>query len=148
MFKSFKIKDVFTYLTNFSFLDEKETTIISKGSLITGDIKGSNVFIDGDLITKNLNVEHLEIGKFGNIKGDISSKIVNITGNVLGNIIAESIVLYSSSKVVGDISCNSILIHSGAEYSGNLSYSKCIIESNSVVNGSLNMKVYIDKDRN
>jgi cytoskeletal protein CcmA (bactofilin family) len=99
-------------------------TIISKGCHIKGDVSGNDdisVFgkIEGTITLKNNSVT---IEKSSKINADVFAKIVNVNGNIKGNIEAsEKIVITDSGNVTGDMSAPKVILKDGSYFKGNVS---------------------------
>lgn len=99
-------------------------TIISKSCHIKGDVSGNDdisVFgkIEGTITLKNNSVT---IEKSSQINADVFAKIVNVNGNIKGNIEAsEKIVITDSGNVTGDMSAPKVILKDGSYFKGNVS---------------------------
>jgi cytoskeletal protein CcmA (bactofilin family) len=99
-------------------------TIISKDCHIKGDVSGSDdmsVFgkIEGTITLKNNSVT---IEKSSQINADVFAKIVNVNGNIKGNIEAgEKIIITDSGNVTGNMSAPKIILKDGSYFKGNVS---------------------------
>ena len=99
-------------------------TIISKGCHIKGDVSGNDdmsVFgkIEGTITLKNNSVT---IEKSAQINADVFAKIVNVNGNIKGNIEAsEKIVITDSGNVTGNMSAPKVILKDGSYFKGNVS---------------------------
>ena len=132
MFKQF-----LNFIITFFQREKREYLIIPKDTVFTGELNGKEVYIDGQLKTKNLNIYYLEVGDNGWIDGNICAEKVYISGRVTGKITCDTLVLHKGAKVTGNIYCNNITIQTGAQYSGNIEYYTCAIEKDSYLHGSL-----------
>ncbi len=99
-------------------------TIISKGCHIKGDVSGNDdmsVFgkIEGTITLKNNSVT---IEKSAQINADVFAKIVNVNGNIKGNIeSSEKIVITDSGNVTGNMSAPKVILKDGSYFKGNVS---------------------------
>jgi cytoskeletal protein CcmA (bactofilin family) len=99
-------------------------TIISKDCHIKGDVSGNDdmsVFgkIEGTITLKNNSVT---IEKSAQINADIFAKIVNVNGNIKGNIEADGkILITDSGNVTGNMSAPKIILKDGSYFKGNVS---------------------------
>lgn len=99
-------------------------TIISKDCHIKGDVSGNDdmsVFgkIEGTITLKNNSVT---IEKSAQINADVFAKIVNVNGNIKGNIEADGkILITNSGNVTGNMSAPKIILKDGSYFKGNVS---------------------------
>ena len=83
---------------------KKETistaTIITKGTMIVGDIIGEDsVHIDGD-VEGSIKVNNIVvIGKSGNINGDVEAQKIIVSGNINGDVKCDDLEVMDSSTV-------------------------------------------------
>ncbi|SMN14077.1 hypothetical protein BHECKSOX2_1349 [Bathymodiolus heckerae thiotrophic gill symbiont] len=102
----------------------KGKTVISKDCFIKGEISGTEDIdilgqVEGVISLKN-NI--VSIKKSSKIKADIDANIVNITGNVVGNINAnEKIIIHDEGNVTGDMNAPKIILEDGSHFKGNVS---------------------------
>lgn len=98
----------------------KISTLIGKGSELTGDfsVKGS-ARIDGK-ITGNVNVTGtLLVGATGSVNGNVSANAIVVGGEVQGDIVAsEKTELTATARVLGDITTKVIVIDENAVFQG------------------------------
>ncbi len=92
---------------------------------ISGDSKGSEIFVDGAKIHGNLDSEGtVKIANESIIIGNIKAACAVIAGAVKGNIdVNGPVVLDSTAKVLGDIDCKLVQINNGAVIEGKCSQS-------------------------
>ncbi|MDC9714730.1 MAG: polymer-forming cytoskeletal protein [Gammaproteobacteria bacterium] len=104
--------------------EPKGKAVISKGCFIKGEISGTediDIFgqVEGVISLKN-NI--ISIEKSSKVKANIDANIVNITGNVVGNINAnEKIVIHDEGNVTGDMNAPRIILEDGSHFKGNVS---------------------------
>jgi len=101
------------------------TNQLKKGTTINGDLTSeSDARIDG-IINGNLKVKgKIIIGPTGEVTGDITCAVCEISGKVKGKLTIE----------------NSLTLKSSADYTGEMSSSKLIIEPGAVFNGTCKME--------
>jgi cytoskeletal protein CcmA (bactofilin family) len=95
-------------------------TLISAGTVLNGDIASENdLRIDGT-IHGNINSQaKVVIGPSGFVEGNIESVQADVSGKLVGNIVAkESVQLRTNCLVHGDISAASLQIDAGAVFNG------------------------------
>jgi cytoskeletal protein CcmA (bactofilin family) len=80
----------------------------------TLDLQGS-LRIDGRLEGNVDNAKYVTVSKTGSVKGDITGQGVVIIGNMIGNIVADSVEILADAKIKGNIRSKSILIEGGAK---------------------------------
>ena len=95
-------------------------SIICKGTYIEGKlIIQSSIRIDGIIIGEIASTDIIDIGKDGNIRGDVISENAIVGGKVEGNIYATNrIVLETKSEVKGDLISPSVTISEGTIFNG------------------------------
>lgn len=98
--------------------------IISKQCHIKGDITGNDdisIFgkVEGTISIKDNTVT---IEKSAKIDANIFAKVVNINGNIVGNIEAsEKIVVADGGNVTGDMVAKKVILQDGSYFKGNVS---------------------------
>ena len=96
------------------------TNQLKKGTVIKGDFKSeSDARIDG-VIEGNVTVEgRVVIGETGEIHGNISCFVLEISGKVIGKLeIKERLTLKSSAKYTGEMNTVKLIIEPGAVFNG------------------------------
>lgn len=95
-------------------------TWIGTETVFTGDLSSlGSIRVDGKLIGNIKDAESVIIGENAEIKGNINTKYIVVSGTVNGNIVAsEAIELLNKSKVIGDLSTNILSINEGALFKG------------------------------
>jgi cytoskeletal protein CcmA (bactofilin family) len=95
-------------------------TVIGTGVTLTGDLISDNdISIDGNLKGKISTQGSLVIGVNANIVANVSARSVQVSGSLIGNVIAEDEVsITETGRVQGDITTGTIMISSGAIFSG------------------------------
>ncbi|MGH8223667.1 MAG: bactofilin family protein [Woeseiaceae bacterium] len=93
-------------------------TLRFKGELSANEDLVIEGQIEGTIAHQNKN---LTVGKNGRVKADIHAKMVEVLGEVNGDIRGDDIVRLSKSAVVnGNIRCARIVMEDGAHFSGNI----------------------------
>jgi cytoskeletal protein CcmA (bactofilin family) len=95
-------------------------TLISAGTILQGDLKSeSDLRIDGTIHGNVVCLAKVVIGPSGLVEGNIEGVHADISGRLLGNIVAKDIVqLRTKSSVHGNISAGSLQIDAGAVFNG------------------------------
>ena len=98
---------------------QNNTTIIAAGTKVTGEFQGDSIIqVDGKLLG-NINSKSLiAIGENGLIEGEIVSKIMIISGCLLGSAHCDEIEIKAGGKVFGQITCDRLMIERGGFFEG------------------------------
>ncbi len=101
-------------------------TWIGLDTVFTGNIVSDKIVrIDGKLYGDIEKSEGVIVGDSAEIKGNINTKYIIVSGIVEGNIIAnDGIELLNKSRVIGDIQTSILSIGEGAFFDGKSSMSK------------------------
>lgn len=97
--------------------------IIGPGIQINGDITGDeNLIIEGKVTGKiKLPAHQVDIGQSGQVKADITAKIIKIAGEVRGDITGtEKVVISRSGNVRGNIVAPRMTLEDGAIFKGSI----------------------------
>jgi len=99
---------------------ENTSTVLGKDSSLTGTIEVTgSLRIDGVVKGEVISKETVVIGSTGKVEGDIRSKQVVISGQVLGNVAADDKVeLQAKSLLQGDLHTKGLVIEQGAVFQG------------------------------
>lgn len=94
--------------------------LVSTGTKVNGDIESAaGIRIDGYLKGKMVIKGKVVIGAPGQVVGDVSCELIEISGKVNGNIQAFELVSLKSSAVVqGEIITKKLAIEPGAVFTG------------------------------
>lgn len=93
-------------------------TLIFKGELTANEDLVIEGQIEGSIAHQDKN---LTVGKQGRVKADIHAQLVEVLGEVNGNIRADKLVKLRSTAVVnGNIVCSRIVMEDGAYFSGSV----------------------------
>lgn len=98
-----------------------QTATIGRSIRIRGEVSGDEDLViqghvDGTITLK----EHtVTVGADGNVKADITARIVTVEGSVEGNLTAdEQVVLRGTAQVVGDITAPRVVLEDGVRFRG------------------------------
>ena len=97
-------------------------TVIGSSIVIDGEITGGEDLVVQGTVKGRISLkERLVVEGSGVIEADIETALVEVAGQVTGNIVAsEKVELKSDCKVVGDIRSPRILIADGAVFRGSV----------------------------
>jgi len=101
-------------------------TKIGKSIVVKGEIQGEEFLtvegtIEGKIDLKN----GILVNKTGVIKADINASSINISGKIIGNILAsEKVEVKESGYIVGDIKAPRIIVNDGAVIQGKIQMEK------------------------
>jgi len=98
------------------------STVIGKNCVLEGNIKErESIRIDGLVKGDVYSESKVDVGKTGNVEGNISSHSLFVAGRVRGNInCKERVELFSSGSVEGDITTKIIVVNEGAKITGRI----------------------------
>ena len=97
--------------------------VIGPGIHINGDISGDeNLLVEGKVDGKiRLGSNHVEIGQSGQVKADITAKVIKIAGQVRGDLNGtEKVVISRSGNVHGNIVAPRMTLEDGAIFKGSI----------------------------
>lgn len=102
------------------------TAFIDQGSKFEGKLSFKDtVRIDGGFEGEITSENTLIVGESGEVHASIRSKIVVVSGTVIGDITAEKqVVLHKTAQLEGDVTTPSLMIEEGAVLNGKLSMGK------------------------
>jgi len=126
-----KIKNFFSSLTKLGTGLEVEESyiVISKKTIISGDIDAENLYVDGEFTSQNSTIKNLKISNFGTMFLDKIENVVPVLE--LQNIEVEGI-------FVGNIKAENVILRNYAIFEGNITYSGSLtIEKNVKINGNI-----------
>ncbi len=98
-----------------------ERATIGRSISIKGEVTGDeDLLIQGRVEgSVNLKQHSVTVGREGEVKADISGRVITIEGRVQGNLMAdEQVVLRSSAQVQGDIVSPRVVLEDGARFRG------------------------------
>ncbi len=95
---------------------------VGNKNLIVGDIKATNVALDGARVKGNINVEgRAKIGENSTIVGNVNAETITVSSKIKGDLKASDIVvLEQDAIVVGNIVATNFLSSSGANIKGSI----------------------------
>ncbi|MEE8057722.1 MAG: polymer-forming cytoskeletal protein [Pseudomonadales bacterium] len=111
-----------------AFHSSNSTTLISKGSEISGDIKFSGDLeiqglVHGNIVATADNSAVVRVVDGGRVEGEIHCPKIIINGQVQGDVHSgEHVELAAKANVVGNVYYNLIEMVKGAQVNGNLVY--------------------------
>jgi cytoskeletal protein CcmA (bactofilin family) len=97
-----------------------ETTIISRRTLVKGEIYFTGPAVIGGRIEGNVNApESLQIAPEGSLDGDLQGTVVDIQGKVKGNVVAtQACWLRPTARVAAELRASTLAIEEGACFVG------------------------------
>ena len=110
-----------TMQTSHSSQSTGERATIGRSITIKGEVTGDEDLliqgrIDGSI---NLKQHAITVGREGEVKANITGRIVTVEGKVEGNLSAdEQVILRASATVQGDISAPRVVLEDGARFRG------------------------------
>ena len=95
---------------------------VGNKNLVVGDIKATNVALDGARVKGNINVEgRAKVGENSTIVGNVSAESIMVSSKIKGDLKASDIVvLEQDAIVVGNITANNFLSSPGANLKGTI----------------------------
>jgi len=127
-----KIKNFFSSLTKLGInLEEESYIVISKKTIITGDIDAENLYVDGEFTSQNSSIKNLKISNSGRMFLDkiedaayeLELQNIEVDGIFVGNVKAENVILRNYSFFEGNITYSgSLTIEKNAKINGNIKY--------------------------
>lgn len=97
--------------------------VIGSGIHINGDISGDeNLIIEGKVEGKiRLGANQIDIGQSGQVKADITAKVIKIAGEVRGDLTStEKVIILRSGNVHGNIVAPRMTLEDGAIFKGSI----------------------------
>ena len=113
----------------------RSASVIGPTLRIKGELSANeDLIIEGEIEGKIAHQDkNLTVGKTGVVRADIHAKMVEIHGQVNGDIRGDDIVkLAKSSEVTGNIQCARIAMEDGAQFSGMITMEKRASEPTSI----------------
>lgn len=105
----------------------RKTSVIGPTLRFKGELSANeDLIIEGEIEGIIAHQEkNLTVGKEGRVKADIAARVVEIYGNVEGDVRGEDVVKVMKSAVVkGNIFCARIIMEDGAQFSGRIDMSQ------------------------
>lgn len=119
-----------TKKTRNSLISTENTTLISEGVTISGEVKFSGCLeiegtIKGNIVTVNGDKDsQVRIKNSGKIFGDVCAPVIIVNGQVTGNIYSSGRVeMVKNAQVNGDVHYRIIEMMEGSQVNGNLLFS-------------------------
>jgi len=102
------------------------TAFIDQGSEFEGKLSFKDtVRIDGRFRGEISSENTLIVGESGEIEADINSRVVAISGSVIGNVVANTkVVVHKTGRVEGNIETKSLVVEEGATIEGEIKMGK------------------------
>ena len=96
------------------------TSIISKGTVLTGDLESSgNVRIEGKVAGNVVSKAKAILGQSSEVTGDVIAQNADLEGEIRGNIrVSETLTLKPTAVIHGDIVTNKLIVEAGARFNG------------------------------
>ena len=100
-------------------LEERVTALIGPGSQFEGkiDVEGA-IRVDGEIKGEINSANSVVVGEIAAIEANIRAKSVIINGSVVGNVVAEQVLLKSTGRLQGSVETPRLIIESGAIFNG------------------------------
>lgn len=101
----------------------KERAIVGHSISIQGDITGQeDLVVHGNVEGKiNLKGKNVTVGQDGNVKADVSARIISIEGHVEGNLHGEEqVVVRKTGSVEGNITAPRVSLEDGCRFTGHI----------------------------
>lgn len=101
----------------------KVRAIIGPSIVIKGDLSGDeDVLVQGKLEgTIQLKKHNLTVGKEGSVKANVRAQVINIDGEVEGDLIGdERIIIHQSGNVRGNLVAPRVILEDGAKFKGSI----------------------------
>ena len=98
---------------------DKET-VIGVETRISGEIRGAEDLLVKGRVDGKIQLTHaLTVDKGALVQADVDVKNLDVSGTLVGNIVAsESVRLHASARVVGDLAAPRVMMEAGAAYRG------------------------------
>ena len=97
--------------------DKREMSMIGADIVITGNIEGADLHIEGKVIG-DVRCETLFLGDSSSVNGRIYAARVKVSGTVEGAIETKDLAVEASARVIGDISYERLRVVNGAAVEG------------------------------
>lgn len=99
--------------------DKREMSVIGADIVITGNIEGADLHIEGKVIG-DVRCATLILGGSSTVNGRIYAARVKVSGTVEGAIETKDLAVEASARVIGDISYERLRVVNGAAVEGNV----------------------------
>jgi cytoskeletal protein CcmA (bactofilin family) len=100
-------------------MTDKET-VIGVETRVSGEIRGGEDLVVKGRVDGKIQLTHaLIVDKGAIVQADVDVKSLDVSGTLVGNIVAsESVRLHPSARVVGDLASPRVMLEAGAAYRG------------------------------
>lgn len=101
----------------------RSVATLGESIIIKGDVTGNeNLLVEGSIEGKvDLGNHELTIGQAGKVSADVKAKVVNIAGEVKGDIVGlEKVVISRAGNVQGNITAPRVTLEDGAKFKGSI----------------------------
>ena len=106
--------------TTNSATSDSDTTIITKGSSIKGEMTLScNLYIDGKFEGIINSQKEVNVGKNGHIKGDVFTTRLIIQGAIEGNVNSARVEIKAGGRISGTLESSELVIEAKGIFEGN-----------------------------
>ncbi len=121
--------------------DGNAATLISEGTIITGDINSDNdIRIDGMINGNIISTAKIIIGQNGIVNGNIKGAEADLLGKIIGNLKIDGLIkLRGNTSVTGDIYAGSLQMEPTATFNGNCHMGASVVEINAEKNNVVNL---------
>lgn len=110
---------IFNSSDNAPAQNNNNTTIITEGSFIKGEMKlDCNLYINGEFEGSIHSTKLITIGKSGKVRGEIKTDHLVVQGQVEGSVEAERLEIMSAGKVLGSIVTGELVIEAKGHFEG------------------------------
>ena len=107
-------------ITNKSNSPEANTTIITAGTKITGEIElACNLYIDGEFQGNIISSKEVNVGKNGRVQGSLIANRVVAQGYIEGSVAAERVEIKTAGHINGEIASQELVIEPQGIFQGN-----------------------------
>ena len=110
---------IFNHSDNAPTPNNNNTTIITEGSFIKGEMKlDCNLYIDGEFEGVIISKKLVTIGKSGQVRGEIQTEHLVVQGTVEGSVDASRLEIMAAGKVLGSIVSSELIIEAHGHFEG------------------------------
>ena len=106
--------------TTNSATSDSDTTIITKGSSIKGEMTLScNLYVDGKFEGIINSQKEVNVGKNGHIKGDVFTTRLIVQGAIEGNVNSARVEIKAGGRISGTLESSELVIEAKGIFEGN-----------------------------
>ena len=110
---------IFNHSDNAPTPNNNNTTIITEGSFIKGEMKlDCNLYIDGEFEGTIISKKLVTIGKSGKVRGKIQTHHLVVQGLIEGSVDANRLEIMAAGKVLGSIVSSELIIEAEGHFEG------------------------------